>query len=250
MSQFSHPQALFLGGLTLSVHSAAFQTPPANSGKSNAILQDFHKRNDGVWERERGCRNVGIWRITCATMMTEQDENPMRHIFTIAAILTCLSVPAVCQYGPAPFQACAASAPEVFALSAEQAPSRPGTIVLRIHLRNISPKPQMAEARDPQYLFAARILDASGKPVALTKKGQQLYSPPKQNDVLVESSIGPHQLQPQEGMTFMWRVSDWFDVSKPGSYRIALKEEIGDPMVIVCSKPIAITVAPVTEPDK
>jgi hypothetical protein len=108
----------------------------------------------------------------------------------------------------------------------------------------------MVEARDPQYLFAARIMDPFGKPVALTKKGQELYSPPKQNDVLVESSIGPHELKPHEEMTFIWRVSDLFDVSKPGTYRVALKEEVGDPMVVVCSKPISITVAPVTEPDK
>jgi hypothetical protein len=182
--------------------------------------------------------------------MTEQNGSPMRQIFTIVAIFTCLSVPAACQFGRTPFQTCTPSAPERFSLSAEQAPSPPGTIALKIHLQNISPKGQIVEIRDPQYLFAARILDPSGKPVALTKKGQELYSPPKDNQVLFESSVGSHELQPQEEATFIWRVSDWFDVSKPGTYRVALKEQVGDPMVVVCSRKISITMAPVTEPDK
>ena len=174
----------------------------------------------------------------------------MRQIFPIAAIFTFLSVPAVCQFGRPPFQTCTPSAPEVLSLSAEQVPSPPGTIALKIHLQNISPKGQIVEIRDPQYLFAARILDPSGKPVALTKKGQELYSPPQDNQVLFESSVGSHELKPQEEVTFIWRVSDWFDVSKPGTYRVALKEDVGDPMVTVCSTKISITMAPVTEPDK
>jgi len=48
----------------------------------------------------------------------------------------------------------------------------------------------------------------------------------------------------------MWRVSDWFDVSRPGSYSVALRQEVGDTKVIVCSMPIVITVNAVTEPDK
>jgi hypothetical protein len=174
----------------------------------------------------------------------------MRQTFSIVAIYTCISVPAACQFGRTPFQTCTPNAAERFYLSAEQAPSPPGTISLRIHLRNISPRAQMAEARDPQYQFAARIMDPLGKSVALTKKGQELYSPPKDNQVLFESSGGSHELKPQEEMTFIWRVSDWFDVSKPGTYRVALKEEFGDPMVVVCSKPISITAAAVTEPDR
>jgi len=174
----------------------------------------------------------------------------MQQILTIAALFTCFSAPALCQYGRAPFQTCAPSRPEIYSLNEEQAPSEAGAIILRIRLRNISPKAQTVEGRDPQYLFAARIVDGSDKPAGLTEKGQKLYSPSKPNDVLFESSVGPHRLQPQEEMTFMWRVSDIFDVSKPGSYRVALRAEIGDPAVIVCSKPIAVTAAPVTEPAK
>ncbi|MEO8663830.1 MAG: hypothetical protein ABI693_35575 [Bryobacteraceae bacterium] len=48
----------------------------------------------------------------------------------------------------------------------------------------------------------------------------------------------------------MWRVSDWFDLAKPGTYRAAFKEEIGDPAVIACSQPILVTLAAVSEPGK
>ncbi|MGA2579288.1 MAG: hypothetical protein ABSH24_25025 [Bryobacteraceae bacterium] len=185
--------------------------------------------------------------VSSTIIRTDQDGNPMQQILTIAAIFSCFSAPASGQYGRPPFQTCVPSRPEIYSLNDEQEPSEAGAIILKIRLRNISPKAQIVEARDPQYLFAARIVNGSGKPVGLTEKGEKLYSPPKPNDVLFESSVGPHPLQPQEEMTYVWRVSDIFDVSKPGSYRVALRAEIGDPAVIVCSKPTVITAAPVTE---
>lgn len=147
---------------------------------------------------------------------------------------------------PVPFTSCDPSSPKILALEIHAESETTQDVTLGISIKNVSQKTITVERRDPQRLFAARVLDSVGKPVELTPAGKDLYAPAKPDEVLAESAIGPVQLKPEESLDLAWRISDIFDLSKPGTYSIALKEEIDNPSPkgTLCSNTIRIDVKP------
>lgn len=147
---------------------------------------------------------------------------------------------------PPPFDSCNPSSPQILTLAIQEKSANAENVTIGIALKNTSEKTFTVQRRDPERVLAARVLDSAGKPVALTPAGKDLYSPAKPNTVLAESGVGPVQLKPQESLDFGWRISDIFELSKPGTYTVAIKAVItmGLLTATACSNKITLDVRP------
>jgi hypothetical protein len=170
----------------------------------------------------------------------------MLIISILVAAFSTASITAQSQLAPPPFKSCIASSPQVLGLEISGTVDADRTTVLDIAVKNISEKAITIEKRDPERLFAAKVADASEVPVPLTPRGRKLYAPTSSSQVLVESSVGPLHLEPQEEASFKWRISDIFEMSKPGLYKVSLMEAVSlvSLNTVACSNVVSVNVKP------
>ena len=114
---------------------------------------------------------------------------------------------------------------------------------IHIVVRNVSDHTVVTDESTAPTLFAARILDELGHSVALTPLGDRFYHPPP-NSVFVVTSMAIRALAPREEIQCDWKLSELFDLSKPGKYRVMLMRDfaIGDPAP-GATKPLVETVS-------
>jgi hypothetical protein len=144
-----------------------------------------------------------------------------------------------------PFQPCTASEPPVLTLTVEQAtvPSTsPPTV--RISIQNQTQE-VLAFIRgvEPEELFSVTVLGPSGDRATVAKGRERLFEPLATSHLPQDGSAPIFfPLPPKEPQQWIWKVSDDFDMSEPGTYRVSLGGRLAYLDTTVCSNTAEVKV--------
>lgn len=138
--------------------------------------------------------------------------------------LCALFLPRISQWVPSPDAACRPGEPHPLVIIIEPSSAAgitPSTSVgIHIILRNVSDRTLTIEKSDPELQFSAAVVDSQQRRAGLTQRGKNLYHPPP-NSIFVGGG-GPIPLAPRDELQYEWQLSDFFDLSRPDTYRVTI----------------------------
>ena len=139
-----------------------------------------------------------------------------------------------------PFQACTQSGTPVIALRLDDVSSSWGRTMVLVSVRNLTPQPlAFVGTRSPEELFSVTVLDPAGAHAKIPESQQSLYDPPAARPGPRGGLVGNGPmllpLMPQEKFSWTWNVSNDFDMSAPGIYRVSMGARIPYLNTTVCS---------------
>jgi hypothetical protein len=152
-----------------------------------------------------------------------------------------------------PFRTCAASAQPLVSMTIERvADPFYGGPAIEIRLRNQTAQPvPFAKTISPTEIVSATVLDPTGAHARVTTGQEWMYAPLQRSNVANDGSyrsrsgsfnLSFRALQPNEDVSWIWRIGDDFDLSLPGTYAVSLGGRIDYLDTTFCSNTLSVTV--------
>ena len=139
---------------------------------------------------------------------------------------------------------CQAGEPHPLAIIIDHSPPNYAGVGPWIHItfKNVSDHTLKIRKDNPEVLYLADIVDSAGRKVALTEVGRSFYSPPTPTSVFVSSGeiTADVDLAPGQDLQSIWGVDAYYDMSKPGKYRVTVSRTFENQTI--CSNTIELHV--------
>ena len=113
---------------------------------------------------------------------------------------------------------------------------------IHITFKNVSDQTLRVRKGNPEVLYLAAVSDSAGRKVALNEFGGRFFAPPTPTTVFVSSGLvtGDVDLAPGQDLQSIWRVDTYYDMSKPGKYRVTVSRTFEG--LTICSNTIELRV--------
>ena len=118
-----------------------------------------------------------------------------------------------------------------------------GAIVLQVAVRNAGDKPAVIGQTKPELDYDLVVTDREGKPVLLTAKGVAMMAEKKTGTPRSRSAVN---VPPDLAVMDTYRVNDFYDMTKPGTYSIQVSSMLPGGDARSKAAPFMLTVGPVS----
>ncbi len=165
------------------------------------------------------------------------------HRFLLDAAALAAMLPAFGQ-PPKPGVPCQPGEPHPMAILIDHSPPSYAGAGPWIHIsfKNVSDRTLKVRKGNPESLYLADILDSTGRKVAFTEVGRYFHAPP--TPTTVYKSFGEVtadvDLAPGQDLQSIWGVDAYYDMSKPGKYRVTVSRTFEGQTI--CSNTIELRV--------
>jgi hypothetical protein len=101
-------------------------------------------------------------------------------------------------------------------------PSGNDTVTLKATVKNVSKESVLINVWHPLEDYSLTVTDCRGARVALSKRGEAFFSKDRIRSRTANVIV---TLEPGETRVDTWAIDDFFQFSRPGCYRVAVKRE-------------------------
>jgi len=156
-------------------------------------------------------RNAGQRTPGCSAPLRCRDVRAGRALM----LVLCLALPVICTGGPPD--------PKL-TISLARVPDPPGrdTLTLKATVKNVSKESVLINVWSPLEDYSLTVTDCRGTRVALSKRGEAFFSKDRIRSRTASVLV---TLEPGETRVDTWAIDDFFQFSRPGCYRVAVRRE-------------------------